>query len=289
MIKNNIKNRPEISVVMITYNHEKYIEDAIRGVFQQDFNFNIELIISNDNSTDDTHLVIQNYLSENDIPDNIDVKYYKHKENKGAIPNFKWTIDQAKGKYVAICEGDDYWTEPLKLQKQVDFLEANYQFSACFTNINMLIEDKLKTGVLKQKHKKNHDLYSLQIDQWIPTLTIVFRNKDISDMSSNILKVLNGDVFLFHHLANKGTIGYLDFISGIYRIQNQGIWSSLNEIKKINSRKNTLKVLKKSFKDKKLKTLINENLKKNRQTKLKIYFKKYKSSKLVQFFKPLFK
>ncbi len=265
-----------LSIVMITYNHEKYIEDAIKGVFSQNCDFDMELIISNDNSTDNTHTIIQNFLSKCDIPNNIVVKYSTHNKNKGAIPNFKWTLEQAKGKYIAICEGDDYWTNPLKLQNQVDFLEANPKFSASFTNIDMLINKKLIPGVLKLKHKKNHDLYSLQIDQWIPTLTIVFRNEYIKDLSSNILNVLNGDIFLFHHLASKGDIAYLDCVSGVYRIQETGIWSSLNEIKKIDSRINTLKVLKKSFNDKRLTDLIDINIKKNRKNKLKVHIKQIK-------------
>lgn len=280
-----------LSICIITYNQEKFIKQTLDGVFSQKFDFNVELIISNDNSTDSTHEIINNYLFTITIPDNIKIKYVTHKKNIGAIPNFKWTLKQAKGKYIAICEGDDYWTDVFKLKKQVDFLDKNINFSSCFTDIDVLLKGELNNNALKQKHKKNHDLLSLQIDQWIPTLTIVFRKECIKDLSNKIVEVLNGDVFLFHHLANKGTIAYLDFNSGVYRIQAAGIWSSLNVIKQIESRINTLKVLKKVFPDKELIKLIDLNLNKAKKTKRKIYFQNFKhifaSSKIYKLLKSI--
>ena len=119
----------KVSVSMPTYGQENYILDAIKGVVSQQYDGEIEFIISNDNSPDQTDEIIENYLKNTDIPNNISIKYIKHENNIGAIPNFAWTLQQSSGKYIAICEGDDYWTDPLKLQKQVDFLEENEEYT----------------------------------------------------------------------------------------------------------------------------------------------------------------
>ena len=113
---------------MITYGHENYIQEAINGVFMQQTDFNIELIIANDCSPDNTDEVVQNILST--VPDNITVKYTRHRKNMGMIPNFIWALSQVRGKYIALCEGDDYWTDSLKLQTQINLLEEyNVGFS----------------------------------------------------------------------------------------------------------------------------------------------------------------
>jgi glycosyltransferase involved in cell wall biosynthesis len=114
-----------VSVVMITYNHEKYIAEAIKGVLMQKCDFDIEFIIANDKSTDQTHQVINEIIDGTTIADHINLRYYNHPNNKGMMKNFIWSVQQAKGRYIALCEGDDYWIDPYKLQKQVNILEAN--------------------------------------------------------------------------------------------------------------------------------------------------------------------
>ena len=123
--------KPLVSVIMITYGHEKYIEEAIRGVFLQKTNFPLELIISNDKSPDSTDEIIKNIIKS--APENISVNYIQHLENIGMLPNFISTLKMAEGKYIAVCEGDDYWTDENKLQKQIDFLEKNHYLPLPFT------------------------------------------------------------------------------------------------------------------------------------------------------------
>ncbi|MDO9260985.1 MAG: glycosyltransferase, partial [Flavobacteriaceae bacterium] len=114
-----MKDKPTVSVCMITYNHENYIQQAIEGVLMQTCNFEVELIIANDCATDKTDEVIQEIIKNH--PNSSWIKYTNHSQNKGMMPNFIWAMQQCKGKYIALCEGDDYWTDPLKLQKQVEF------------------------------------------------------------------------------------------------------------------------------------------------------------------------
>ncbi|PTS92382.1 hypothetical protein DBR27_19765, partial [Flavobacterium sp. HMWF030] len=125
-----------VSVCVITYGHEKYIEQTIDGILMQEVDFDFELIISNDCSPDQTDEVVKSYLK--DHPKSNKVKYFSHKKNMGAYQNFVFSLENSNGKYIALCEGDDYWTNPLKLQKQVDFLESNPDFSICFTDYAVL-------------------------------------------------------------------------------------------------------------------------------------------------------
>ena len=109
-----------ISVIMITYNHADYISKAIEGVLMQKTNFKVELIISNDASTDQTHQAIEEAIKV--LPENVTVSYFNQKKNVGMMPNFLFVLQQAKSPYIAQCDGDDYWTDSNKLQKQFDFL-----------------------------------------------------------------------------------------------------------------------------------------------------------------------
>ncbi|NJB72643.1 glucosyltransferase [Saonia flava] len=139
-----------VSIIMTTYGHEKYIADAINGVLMQECTFNVELIVADDNSPDKTEDVVKDLIKNH--PKKEWVKYTKHKENKGMIPNGIWAYEQTKGEYIALCEGDDYWTDPLKLQKQVDFLNANKEFGLVFTDLdfyhnetNVFLKDVFKS------------------------------------------------------------------------------------------------------------------------------------------------
>lgn len=127
---------PMVSVVMITYNHEKYIEEAIEGVLMQTITFPIELIIANDNSPDNTDDIVKNILKNHSK--SFIIRYINQKENKGMIANFIDALSQCSGKYIAFCEGDDYWVDHLKLQRQVNFLEENLEYGLVATDFSIL-------------------------------------------------------------------------------------------------------------------------------------------------------
>src|SRR5574344_2319007 len=116
---------PLLSIVTITYNHEPFIAKTIEGVLMQQVKFPIELIIAEDCSTDGTRAICQQYAEQ--YPDLI--RLITSESNVGAIANERRAMLAARGKYIAFCEGDDYWTDPLKLQKQVDFLESHPDYS----------------------------------------------------------------------------------------------------------------------------------------------------------------
>lgn len=242
---------PLVSICMITYGHEKFIEEAINGVLMQECNFDYELIIANDSSPDDTDGVINKILKNH--PKGKLITYFKHEKNIGMMPNFIYALEKCKGNYIAVCEGDDYWTDTSKLQKQVDFLNTNTNYSACFTNIDMLNNGILSKEVLKKKHKKDFDSISVFYDLWIPTLTILYRKNSLKlPFPDQFSKVNNGDLFLFYLLAQEGTLGYLDFVSGVYRQHENGVWTGGDTITQIEKRITTFVLIKDYF---------NENLK----------------------------
>ena len=223
----------KVSVSMPNYGQENYILDAINGVVSQQYTGEIEFIITNDNSPDNTDNVIKKFLATADIPTNITIKYIKHEKNKGAIPNFAWTLEQCTGKYIAICEGDDYWTDPLKLQKQVDFLEANDDYVLCFHKVNILkptgeLVDDFITKV-PENYEERKTL--AQENNYIHTPSVVFRNILLDEYKT--LEFRNtpiGDYFLYLMLTKYGKMGFLPETMAIYRF-GVGIFSNVSKYK----------------------------------------------------------
>lgn len=121
---------PLVSICSTTFNLEKYIAEAIESWLAQKTNFEFEIVICDDCSKDKTIDIIEFYIKKHP---NI-IRLLKAEKNQGMMPNFIWSLESAKGKYIAVCDGDDYWIDEYKLQKQIDFLENNPEYSSCFTN-----------------------------------------------------------------------------------------------------------------------------------------------------------
>ncbi len=121
-------NEVIVSACIISYNHEDFIGKCLDGALKQKVNFNYEIVVCVDKSTDNTLRICEEYQEK--YPQTI--KLYPRENNLGMIGNWIQSISDCQGKYIALCEGDDYWTDPLKLQKQVDILEANPRLSGCF-------------------------------------------------------------------------------------------------------------------------------------------------------------
>jgi glycosyltransferase involved in cell wall biosynthesis len=226
-----MKSQPIVSVCMITYGHEKYIEQAIEGVLMQQCDFEIELIVANDCSPDNTDLVVEKILKTH--PKASSVNYIKQEKNIGMMPNFISTLKKCTGKYIALCEGDDYWTDPLKLQKQVDFLEANEEYVLCFHKIKVLrpdatLVDDFITTV--PEHYKTQETLA-RLGNYIHTPSVVFRN---------IIKVFPhefslspiGDYFLYIMLTNFGKVKMLNDTMAVYRY-GVGVFSALSNVNHI--------------------------------------------------------
>jgi glycosyltransferase involved in cell wall biosynthesis len=224
--------KPIVSVVMITYNHEKYIAEAMNGVFMQKCDFDIEFIIANDKSKDHTNQAINEIIDQTAIPDHIKLRYYNHPNNKGMMKNFIWSLQQAKGEYIALCEGDDYWTDPLKLQKQLDFLEGNEEYSFCFTRAKMLNKGKLNLHPIPFNKTVFLGEDLLKTYNFICTATVVFKAEVIKS-NINIEKYPFGDLALHLKASKEGKINCLQDVTAIYRIHQSGLWSRQTVIKQL--------------------------------------------------------
>lgn len=219
-----------LSICCITYNHEAYIAQALEGFLMQQTNFKVEIIIGEDCSTDRTRQIIEEYVLK--YPGKINL--ITSEFNVGANQNCKRVFEAIRGKYIAICDGDDYWTDPLKLQKQVDFLEKNQNYIMCCH--------------YSKRIKENNEVYYMDINPKpltytftdvvigkkleLSTLTVVFRNtKEMSEMfvSDWFLKFNAPDKFikLYATYTSGKNIYVFPEIMSCYRQHSGGVWSSL--------------------------------------------------------------
>lgn len=222
-----MQQRVLVSVVMITYGHEKYIRQAIEGVLMQEGDFDLELVIANDCSPDNTDAVVQDVLSHHSNAHWI--RYVRHEKNIGMMPNFIFALQQAKGKYVALCEGDDYWTDPFKLQKQVAFLEANLEYVLSFHKIKILKPNGELVEDFITKVPENYETQETlaRLGNYIHTPSVVFRNV-IQEFPPEFSLSPIGDYFLYMMLTEYGKIKYLEEEMAVYR-EGVGIWSAKTE------------------------------------------------------------
>lgn len=231
---------PKISVVCITWGHQDYIIQAIKGVLIQSYCGQIELIVSNDNSPDNTDSIVNKFLEEETIPQNIEIKYSKQPHNMGMMPNFIWALQQCTGVYIALCEGDDYWVDPNKLQRQVDFLEKNEEYILCFHRCLFLSSVNGKSVFTEQSLSDIKYEYTMSnlLDYWnIATASMVFRNIFVGfEFLDWMYKVASGDIMLASLLFKYGKFFLLeDCVMSVYRI-NVGVSLLHKEFKMIDYR-----------------------------------------------------
>lgn len=226
-----------LSVVMITFGHERYIRDAVLGVLNQKCDFEFELIVSNDCSPDSTHQIMLSII-ENHSKGHI-IKYTCHARNKGPALNTIWALNQGKGKYIALCEGDDYWTDLYKLQRQVDFLEKNPNYSFCFHSVTVLNETKAQEFKYPIPKSTTLTFRDILFKHYIPTCSVVFRRSlMINPLPSWLEKSKMCDIPLELLLADKGNVYYFKEDMAVYRLNNSGITQNKEHI--ANGRKSYL-------------------------------------------------
>jgi len=219
-------NNPLVSVCMITYNHEDFIKEAIQGVLKQKVSFDIEFVIANDASSDNTNSIIEEIIDSNQV---VNFKYFNHATNKGMAENFLFALGACSGKYIALCEGDDFWTDPLKLQKQVDFLEANPDYEMCFTNINIINSvGEITTEKLITEAKRTTFLHK-DMPTWSPTLTRVLRNRNFAILKQNAPGM---DALMLVYQSTLGKIKFIDEVTGTYRVHAGGVYTSIGNPRK---------------------------------------------------------
>lgn len=230
--------KPEVTVVCITYNQSNYIRDALDGFLAQETSFPFEIIIHDDASTDETSAIITEYARR--FPDIVRPIQQPVNLRKLGISSWKEYIKPAiRGRYVANCEGDDYWTNPLKLQMQYDFLESHKDYSACLHNA-LIVDYRADCAYLSERDNGDKDKDFKQIileggGRLNPTASIFYRLECRGDWKLGPV----GDHFLLMSLASRGKIRWLSTPMSVYRFMSEGSWSKRDASSKtISDRRN---------------------------------------------------
>lgn len=204
---------------MISYNHETYIRQAIESILSQSVDFPIELIIGDDCSTDRTAEICEEFARLDSR-----VRMLPTERNLGVMPNFARTLRACEGEYIAICEGDDYWTDPRKLKEQIAFLESNQDYSGCAHQSQIIIDNK---AVCKFKDHVPAIISTVDLTggRLFHTASLVFR-KPAVELLCNSPAVLSCDRLLNLCVSFLGNIYYSDETMCVYRIHGSGMSSN---------------------------------------------------------------
>ena len=236
----NPADKPLVSVACITFNHEHYIEQAIQSFLIQETDFPFEIIIHDDASIDNTAEIVREYANKYPkIIRSILQNENQHSQGKRAI---LIVTPQCKGKYIAVCEGDDFWTDGKKLQIQVDFLESNPDYVISGHDAFIIDENgnHIKDSKLPNSHKRDYSGEELIMDKaWILTMSWVYRNL-IKDYPPERSMVVNGDNFFISLIGHFGKSKYHPEIKPAgYRVHPGGVWSMRSDKDKRDSKINT--------------------------------------------------
>lgn len=212
---------PFVSICMITYNHEQFVEQAIDSILAQQTKYSFELLISDDSSKDGTVAICKKLASKN--PGKI--RILESEINIGMMPNFIKALNQCTGKYIALCEGDDYWKETTKLEQSVLVLEGHPEFTiACHANYKLIKGKLLKDNTSNITASGTYKLEDYLSHPFFHTSSIVFRRLDlIPELPGWYKDVFAGDNFLVAFLGSKGDIYYSNKFMSVYRVHQSSI------------------------------------------------------------------
>ena len=226
-ISHSVSNTPKVSVCIQTYQHADYISQCLDGVLMQQTNFQIEILLGEDESTDGTREICLKYAQN--YPDKIRL-FLHSRENNIKINgqptgrfNLLYNLNQVKGEYIAMCEGDDFWTDPQKLQKQVDFLDENEEYAICHHSYQIYnkgnVNEYLSSHKIAPPYKAS--LLDLAAGNFIGTLTVMYRNNfKIPDWFAQLGI---GDYPMHLLRAQYGSVGFINEQMAIYRIHEDGM------------------------------------------------------------------
>lgn len=214
-----MRTKVEVSIITVTYNQELYVREALESICKQNTNFNFEVIVADDCSTDKTPQIIKEYAQK--YPDII--KPIFRKKNLGAWQNFTDALKKTKGKYIALCDGDDFWTDPKKLQLQVDFLEKHPDYVLCFHPVRVIFENNEQKEFIYPDSSDTHKftVNELLKKNFIQTNSVMYRKQTYKDAATNVTP---GDWYLHLYHAQFGKIGFINKVMSVYRRHSGGIW-----------------------------------------------------------------
>lgn len=215
-----------MSVCLITYNHAEYVAQAVESVLSQETRFPYEIVVGEDRSTDGTRRIVEEFAARH--PDRI--RLILAEQNRGLLRNFLDTFLSCRGEYVALLDGDDYWTSPRKLQKQADFLDAHPDCSICFHDTEVLLPDGTLCDVnyTRPDHPPFTTIEDLFKTNFIATCSAMLRRSAVPEIPAWYTSSPWEDWPLYLLFAERGKIGYLPEPMGVYRSHGRGLWSGLD-------------------------------------------------------------
>lgn len=223
LIQENIK----VSVALITYNHERFIAQALNSILMQEVEFEYEIVVGEDCSADKTRQIIESYCDT--YPDLI--LLLPNVGNLGPAQNLARTINACKGEYIALLDGDDYWISEKKLAKQVKLLDENRQCVICFHNVQIINEtdpSHVNVNQLPEKLREFSNLSNLLLSNYIPTCSVTFRNGLFEEFPAWYFRMPFYDFPLHTLNAMHGEIVHINEVMSVYRVHQSGIWSLIS-------------------------------------------------------------
>jgi glycosyltransferase involved in cell wall biosynthesis len=216
---------------MITYNQEAFIAQAISSALMQITDFDYEIVIGDDCSTDGTRDIVADLARRH--PSKIRTLFQD--VHLGVNRNLVATLQACTGQYVAVLEGDDYWTTQNKLQLQVDFLDSHSDHAICFHNVRIVYQDECSPSHLYHvdAQPETRTIDELLIGNFINTCSVMFRRDCISELPSRFCSLHMGDWPLHVLNAQYGKIGYLNAVMAAYRVHDKGVWSSISRLRQL--------------------------------------------------------
>lgn len=238
-------DRIDISVLMLTYNFEKYIDEAIRGVMHQRCSHNFELVIGDDHSTDGTVEICRRWAAK--YPGHIVLM--ENVQNRGLMQNFADTYAHCRGRYIAICEGDDYWIDRTKLQRQADFLDAHPDYAMCVHRVVNYYEEDGSMSLSNGGQKSDNDIIDLARRNFVTNVSVMFRHANVNPLPEWVTQAATYDYAMHMLNAEHGNIRYMNRCMAVYRKRREALWSRAGAEKQYRMAMQVRKMLMSHFSD----------------------------------------
>lgn len=215
---------PVVSIALITYNHERWIRDAIAGIHRQQIDFPCEIVVADDASSDATFQILQQELDN----ERFRVNFLPHDQRLGMHQNWLRALDACQGEFVAVLEGDDYWTAPEKLSQQVSALRSHPEWTGCSHRIEVIDREGTPLYLMPPPDQvfEETNFRDLIARNRITTVSVMYRNGLRPEYPAEFLslKQIDWPMHLLH--AQQGTIGFLPEVMAVYRHHGEGVWTA---------------------------------------------------------------
>jgi len=232
-MKKRNADKPRLSVLLVTYNQQAYISQALGSILGQSFDGNIELVIADDASTDNTLAVISEFEGRDS---RFQFKYLDKVNNLGITKNYQHGFAACTGEYVAVMEGDDYWVSPFKLQRQMDFLDTHWECNLCAVNY-FVFEEERQLMYPRTNIGNAHRLLSAR-EQIADNLasnfsTCMYRKSALDALPCDLFRIRSYDWIVNICVAQKSMIGFLEEPMSVYRLHSKGVWTQMSHIEQL--------------------------------------------------------